>query len=82
MTDEEMAEVLGLKKRTLAKTRRALGLLRQQPARWQREELEFLQKNYSRLTQEEIAQQLERSLKAVNVKASRLGLKKRRGRPV
>jgi transcriptional regulator with XRE-family HTH domain len=44
MTDEEMAEVLGLKKRTLAKTRRALGLLRQQPARWQREELEFLQK--------------------------------------
>lgn len=45
---------------------------------WSDEELVFLKTNYQNLKQKEIANILNRSCKAINIKAFRLGLKKRR----
>lgn len=44
---------------------------------WTEQELEYLRLNYQTMTQKEIADKLNRTTTAVNLKASRLGLKKR-----
>lgn len=44
--------------------------------RWTKEEIEFLKKNYKKLSNKVISKQLRRTVKAVSAKATRIGLRK------
>lgn len=87
MSDKEMQVVLKRKITNIGKRRRELGLLkeqvfsphvlekRQKQTRWEAEELDYLEKNYTTQPMSEIIRVLRRDEQSIKVKATQMGLK-------